>query len=435
MSDEIGIKELRVSGTAKKELHQGSEPGFATALPEVERRRMGTQGRQWQNDSVFPSVHVIRGSEAILRYREMLLSFSERCGQPGTMEDLTYFLSKPGLLKRVPSLFLVVNREHLKMEELRVEDLVGALFLYEYSLMGLGLRAFATNDRSGRGTMLALPFQRLKVAAIASRVLLDRGAHVMMLSFRVGSEAVNRVTAEGPTMKPIHGDKEDIREFQFLPSPRTTADWTQREREIPGYLALKESYDATLAGVGVKTRRNLRYYRRRAEAELGCTFVADVEIGEAELKVLNRECMYPVADRVALWRFRTMKDLMEPVIVGVKDKDGRWLSLLGGRRYDGRMEILWQMNRDGLNAYSLSTVMRSYCIDQEVERGTKRLYLEGGTPHSLHHSFVREELMDLVVMRRSWVAKAMRKLVTYRVGTDNELADILKSADFRWEPC
>ena len=428
-------KECRKSATSKEELQVNSKGGGATTVPQFERCLMGMQGIPWTEPAVFPSVHVIRGSDAILAHRKMLIDFSQRCGQPSTMEDLTYFLSKPGLLTRIPSLFLVVKRANLTVTELTVEDLEGALFLYEYSLMGVGLGGFATNDRSGRGTMLALPFQRLKVAAIASRVLLDRGAHLMMLSFRVGSEAVINDPADGPMMEPIYGDKEDIRDFRLPPSPRTTGDWTKREREIPGYLPLKESYDATLAGVGVKTRRNLRYYRRRAEAELGCVLVTDVKITDAELKSLNQQSMYPVADSVALWRFRIMLDLMEPVILGVKDKNGRWLSLLGGRRHDGRMEILWQMNRAGLNAYSLSTVMRSYCIEEEVTRGTKRLYLEGGTPHSLHHSFVREELVDLVVMRRSWVAKAMRKLVTYRVGTDNELANILRSKDFKWYPC
>src|SRR5579864_4343897 len=93
------------------------------------------------------ALHVVRGSENILAMREVLLVFSELCGQPGTMDDLSYFLSKPGLLTRVPCLFLVVKRSNLKLEELGVDDLIGALFLYEYSVLGYGIRAFATNDR------------------------------------------------------------------------------------------------------------------------------------------------------------------------------------------------------------------------------------------------------------------------------------------------
>jgi hypothetical protein len=367
-------------------------------------------------------VHVVRGIEAILRMRAMLLEFSERCYQSGTMEDLTYFLSKPGLLKRVPYLLLIPKRQNLKLEEVTVDGLMGALFLYEFNVFGFGLRAFASNDRSGRGTMLALPHHRLKVAAIASRVLLDRGAYVIMLSFRLG-------TGEA--------DKESMEMFEFPMSSHTslTAQWARREREIAGYLPLLESYDATLATIGQKTRRNLRYYRRRAEVQLECTLVPEVVIDVEEFLAFNRECMYPVADHVARWRLNTMKELTEPVMMGLKDKDGRWLSLLGGRRNKDRSEILWQMNRDGLSSLSLSTVMRSYCIEHEIQRGMKRLYMEGGTAHSVHHSFVREELMDLVVIRRSPIAMLMKKFAQHRVSPDNELADVLKDPETVWLSC
>ncbi|CAN5465724.1 hypothetical protein BH10ACI4_BH10ACI4_36180 [soil metagenome] len=385
----------------------------------LNRRRAMPEG----STSAFRyAVHVVRGREAILAMQGMLLEFSERCLQPGTMEDLTYFLSKPGLLKRVPNLFLIVKRQNLKLEEVGVDDLMGALFLYEFSVMGFGLRAFATNDRSGRGTMLALPMHRLKVAAIASRVLLDRGAYVIMLSFRLGS---------GET------DKESMDVFDFPSSSRSriTAEWARREREIAGYLPLLDTYDETLATIGQKTRRNLRYYRRRAEAQLGCVLIPEVQIGEEEFLAFNRECMYPVRDHVTRWRLQTMKDLKGPVIMGLKDQEGRWLSLLGGRRNKDRSEILWQMNRDGLSSFSLSTVMRSYCIEHEISMGMKRLYMEGGTAHSVHHSFVREELMDLVVVRRSPIAQMMKKFAQRRVSPDNELADVLKDNTIEWFPC
>ena len=368
------------------------------------------------------AVHVVRGSAAILSKRKMLVEFSEVCSQPGTMEDLSYFLSKPGLLKRVPYLFLIVKRPDLELEQIGIDDLMGALFLYEFSVLGFGLRAFATNDRSGRGTMLALPLYRLKVAAVASRFLLDRGAHIIMLSFRTGS---------GET------DKESLQIFKFPAAAhsRITAEWTRREREIAGYLPLLESYDATLATIGQKTRRNLRYYRRRAEAQLGSSLLTEVKIEVAEFLAFNRECMYPVTESVARWRLSTMNDLTEPIIMGVKDQQGRWLSLLGGRRNKDRTEILWQMNRKGLEAFSLSTVMRSYCIEHEIERGMRRLYMEGGTTHSVHHSFVREELMDLVVVRRSPIAMLMKKFAQHRVSPDNELAEILRDTTIEWSPC
>jgi hypothetical protein len=382
----------------------------------VERRKVNPRG--FAGPARY-ALHLARGSERILSMRELLIAFSERCGQPGTMDDLSYFLSKPGLLTRVPCLFLIVKRQNLKLEELRVDDLIGALFLYEYSVLGCGIRAFATNDRSGRGTMLALPEQRLKVASIAGRVLLDRGAHIVMLSFRAAGE---------------EADKEDILGLGILPSSRTTADWTWREREIAAYLPLEDSYEGTLATLGKKTRVNMRYYRRRAEAQLGCRFISEVMLKPDDFVQFNRECMYRVSDRVALWRLKTMQDLKDPVLMGMKDSNGRWLALLGGRRYRDRTEVLWQVNRDGYPTHSLSSVMRSYCIEHEVERGMKRLYFEGGTAHSIHHAFVREELVDLVAVRRSAVARVMKAVAKRRVSPDNELADVLKDPETVWLP-
>jgi hypothetical protein len=384
----------------------------------VFQRRRGTP--QSGAGQVRYALHVVRGSERILAMREMLIAFSELCGQPGTMDDLSYFLSKPGLLTRIPCLFLVVKRANLKLEELVVGDLLGAVFLYEFSVMGCGIRAFATNDRSGRGTMLALPEQRLKVASIASRVLLDRGAHIVMLSFRAAGE---------------EAEKEDILGLGIVPSSRITADWAWRERQIAAYLPLENGYEATLATLGRKTRVNMRYYRRRAEAQLGCRFIPEVMLTPEDFVQFNRECMYRVSDRVALWRLKTMQDLREPVLMGMKDSDGRWLALLGGRRYRDRTEVLWQVNRDGYSTHSLSSVMRSHCIEHEIERGMKRLYFEGGTAHSISHAFVREELVDLVAVRRSPVAWVMKKVARRRVSPDNELADVLRDPETVWLPC
>ena len=380
----------------------------------------------WHDDGdLCRVVHLVCGTEPILRMRSMLLEFSERCGQPGTMEDLPYFLSKPGLLERVPYLFLLVKRQDLRPDELAVDDLLGALILYEFRVLGQGLRAFASNDRSGRGTLLALPPLRMKMAGLVSRALLDRGAQMIMLSFRRGGGGSDIESERvGTGLFEVPGSSSSIR-----------AAWARREREIAGYLPLLESYDATLATMGQRTRRNLRYYRRRAETQLGCTLVSPVAIGRAEFLAFNRECMYPVRDQVALWRLNVMRELNGPVMLGLQDKDGRWLSLLGGRRNRDRTEILWQMNRDGLSSHSLSTVMRSWLIEHEIAHGMRRLYFEGGTAHSVNHSCVREELTDLVVVRRSWVASMMKRFARHRVYPDNELALVLKDENIPWYRC
>jgi hypothetical protein len=196
-------------------------------------------------------------------------------------------------------------------------------------------------------------------------------------------------------------------------------------REIPDYLPLLETFDATLARIGQRTRSNLRYYRRRAESQLGCNYVPEVTMEKAEFLAFNRECMYAVPDNVAAWRYDALRGLSVPVFMGMKDRDGRWLSLLGGRRNETETEILWQMNREGLAVHSLSLVMRSYFMEHEIAEGMRRMYIEGGTPHPMRFSFVKDSVTDLVVLRRSPLLMLMSRLAPYFVKHDNELATML----------
>jgi hypothetical protein len=366
-----------------------------------------------------PAVHIVEGQEKVLRLSETLMRFSERCCQRGSMHDLAYFLAKPGALPRVPIL-LLVGDAGLNLENLNLDDLLGAVLIFEHRVNGFRTGAYATNDRSGRGTLIARAPDRAGVAALTARALLDRGARLILMSFRATDEFGSAATID-PALLGRNG--------------RVVAYWAQRERIIPGYLHLATSVDQTLAGVGTRTRRNLRYYRRRAEAELGCSFVPRVKCSREEMLAFSRESMYPSREEVAAWRYDSLQGLGDPVFVGIKDGAGRWLSMLGGRRYLDRSEILWQLNRDGLEAYSLGTVMRAYFIENEIAHGSRRLYAEGGTPHTIKFSFVPEKLTDLVVVRNTLAAKLIQKIAQHYVSQDNELSKMLSVEDLDWLPC
>ena len=338
-------------------------------------------------------VHFVSGKEAVLRLSDRLIAFSERCGQSGSMHDLAYFLSKPGALPRTAHL-LLVGPADLNPENPDLDDLVGSVLIFEQRVCGIRVGAFATNDRSGRSTLIALAKDRCRVAALTSRALLDRGARLILMSFRASEQAESDAEID-PAL------------LGLAPNGKVAARWAQRERIIPGYLPLSNSVDGTLAAIGVRTRRNLRYYRRRAEAELGCVFLPRIDITRAEVLAFNRKCMYAVPAKVAGWRYDSLQGLKDPIFMGIKDREGRWLSVLGGRRYLDRSEILWQLNRDGLGAYSLGTVVRAYFIEHEIGQGSRRLYAEGGTPHSIRFSFVPEKLTDLILVRQSGAARAM----------------------------
>ncbi len=358
------------------------------------------------------TIHIVPEVDSIVRLLPVLDRLSARCGQAGVMDDLHYFLSKPGTLRRVPHLLLVSNVPVLNPDRLTADDLVGAVLLYKYKVLGCSIGMFSTNDRSGRGSLVAPAELRSAMAEWVTRRLMDRGALAVLISFRDGNtdgkpDRNNRLSSGAAVVD----DK--------------TARWVWRQRETPDYLPLAETYDGTLAKIGQRTRRNMRYYRKRAEAELGCVFLPSAEISKREFLDFNRECMYAVSAKVASWRYDSLRDIGTPLFMGLKDKEGRWLSLLGGRRHRGGTEILWQMNRDSLSAYSLSIVMRSYFMEHEIGHGMMKLYMEGGTAHPMRFSFVNDEVTDLVVVRRSRLAFLVPALAKLFIKPDNELALLL----------
>ena len=119
-------------------------------------------------------IHIVRGREAVLRMQPMLQKLSDRCGLQGAMDDLLYFLSKPGALKRTPCLLLILKNPRTDVNTLTEDDLVGAVLLYQYRVMGCSIRMYTSNDRSGRGALVAPAALRSAVAEKVSRELLSR---------------------------------------------------------------------------------------------------------------------------------------------------------------------------------------------------------------------------------------------------------------------
>ncbi len=349
------------------------------------------------------TIHIVRGGDSILRLQRVLADLSARCGQPGVMDDVGYFLSKPGTLRRVPHLLLFSKAPVL--------------------VLGCGIGIFSTNDRSGRGTLVAPAALRSSMAEMATRSLMDRGVLAVLISFRDGDTANPK---KGPDKsQPVGGSTAGGSTVVGSTANDKTARWVWRQRETPDYLQMEETFDGTLAKIGTRTRRNIRYYRKRAEAELGCVFLPLVQIGKREFLDFNRECMYAVPAKVASWRYESLKYLETPLFMGIKDRGGRWLSLLGGRRHHDGTEILWQMNRSGLSAYSLSIVMRAYFMEHEIAHGMTKLYMEGGTAHPMRFSFVNDKVTDLVVVRRSRLGLVVPTLAHLFIKPDNDLALML----------
>jgi hypothetical protein len=333
------------------------------------------------------------------------------------MDYLEYFLTATENLKKTPYLVLMASRSDVGVSELRAEDLKGAVLVYEYRVLGFGSSLFTTCDFNGSRAVIAPAALRRQVSAAVCRYLMERGAQVVLLSLEPGSAESCQICFE----EAMVGERKRW--------------WTTRTRKVGATLALQETLDATLARMGKHTRRNLRYHRRKAEAELECSFANDVRsmLTMEQLMELNHASTHPVTQPILERRYETLKAMEGFFCVGLKQTGGQWISLLGGRRHHGVTEIDWQMNREGLAKYSVGTVIRSYLIEYETAIGTNKLFFEGGTPHTMRHSFLSEEAMDIIVMNRSLFVFLLRRAARWLRPEKNFLLQTLLSPAVKWQ--
>ena len=371
-------------------------------------------------EPVEPTLRLLRGSPAILAVQPMLADLAAQCDQAGEADNLAYFLSTPDALKKTPYLLLIGASRHRP---------AGAVLLFEYRFGPLATRVFSTADISGRRSVLARPELRAETAALAARTLIQRGAQVVHVTF---SETHSGAGQKRDPPAELSSAESQIALELGAGKGLLPREWTFAHRDVPTYLALHETYDKTLAAIGKRTRTHLRYYRRRSELDLGATFVPEVKLTLEEFLAFNRECMYAVPQELAAWRFRSLSTVAGGALRGVHDGLGRWLSMVGLRRQNGFAEIDWQMNRDALPTYSLSTVMRSYLIEHEVAQGSTRLYFEGGTWQPIVHSFTNERLGELSMRRRSLYSRLLTRFASRVFPSRNYLGQTLSNPEIRW---
>ena len=377
---------------------------------------------------------VFKGRGSILRFQPLLAKLAERSGLTGEANSLDYFLSTPDAIKKVPYLLLIGNASASTWNENTGAGLEGAVLLFEYRTRLRGTRVLSTADSTGRRNVLATPDSRARIAAFAARKLLQNGAQVVRIAF---SETHRGTTARGQYQDhfvfPAAGECASSIAAEFRHgSSRRHGQWTFSEEEAPLYLPLLEDFDKTRARIGQRTRSNLRYYRRRAEQDLGASFVPKVNISLPEFLRFNAECTYAVPAELATWRYHSLRSLAHSALSGVRDRDGRWLSLVGMRRNGRYVELDWQMNRAHMPTASLATVMRSYLIEHEIRLGNTRLYIEGGTPQPIGFSFLKERVGELIVKKRSLYVAALERSASRVFPAKNRLAQCLGNPSVKW---
>ncbi len=363
---------------------------------------------------------VLRGKPEILSVSPMLAELALRCGQPGAMGWIDYFFSLREFHWKTPYLVLL-GRGCLDRENLRVEDLKGAVLLFEYSIFGIGTGVFATVDSSAFRSVVAPVAQRAAAAALASQALLRRGAQIVITTY---DDAARELPGEA------------LVEAAARPFRSAVL-----RRSVAKTLVLEDTYAATLAKLGKATRFNLGYYRRRLLAKLACTFVPDARgmLNERELHIVNANCLNPVPFALFKLQYEAACTLPGGFLLGLRGPGGEWIGLIGGWRQANATVLHWQTNISGYEKASIGTVMRSFFIEHEIARGARTLTFYGGTPHSMQHSFVQDQAVDLVLRRDTLRASVLVLLgrviaaVQSLLGPVNFVAETLRAAAPRWQ--
>jgi Acetyltransferase (GNAT) domain len=306
------------------------------------------------NRSADCSVVILRGSRAVAGAELEIEELRAGTGQANNpLLRLAFFLGRVRLFPgNQPVVLLVRSAEALK----------GAVYLYEKTFCGVGtgyLRGF--DHLTGESSVVAHPEACAWILQFAIQQLF------LQTHARVAWATVSQGTAELAT-----GSREERHHIQMEISSIC------REHR----LSLRETFDATLSRFGQHTRRNLRYYRRRAEKELKATFLPALTTQESDeaLQQLSEASFQPFPVSQAEWRKMDGLLRTQPgyFAVGLR-ANGEWLSYLVGMRTGDLTYVLMQMNHNGFARYSLSTVLRSYFFEYEIGLGQAEIKFVNGT--------------------------------------------------------
>jgi Acetyltransferase (GNAT) domain len=300
------------------------------------------------------SLQVLRGFDAIRKAAAQIAELRELTGQGNNpLLRLEFFLGRVRLFPgNLPVVLLLRSAQSLE----------GVVYLYEKTLCGLPtgyLRGF--DHLTGESCVIAhAPSRAVLLKLALHQLFVETNARVAWATVCQGS------------VEPM------VNSHLARNALRLETSSIVREH----CLKLSGTFAATLGRFGQHTRRNLRYYRRRAERELNVTFHPNLsaeESGQA-LQQLSQSSFQPFPDSLSEWG--KMAGLLQSqpgyFAMGLR-ADGEWISYLVGMRTAGLTWVLMQMNHNRYARHSLSTVLRSYFFEHEIERGQIEIKFVNGT--------------------------------------------------------
>ena len=171
-------------------------------------------------------------------------------------------------------------------------------------------------------------------------------------------------------------------------------------------LILPGSYEEFLNALGKSTRRNFRRYRRQFEAD-GNYYIDKVQVEEFSEAACQLSCesRIPSDDKALRDLLKVLPTLQQPFLTGLRNRNGKWLAILGGACGAGGVTLFIQANSDRAHSReSLSVVLRGHAIETLIQKGIRELRFSGTSSYPLaRYSHYVPELATWLDSRRfSW---------------------------------
>ena len=171
--------------------------------------------------------------------------------------------------------------------------------------------------------------------------------------------------------------------------------------EFHSHLELARTYDEFLGKFRSHARHNFCRYRRRSELA-GNEFCPDLSFADfcAAAKGLFPKETYARHESNFHQCVAMIEAMPSQILVGLRRSTGEWVSLAGGWYAGDRAVLNMQLNDRTCAKESVSLVLRSYLIEQLINRGIREVVFLAGTSAPLSYYIThREEYMTYVDSR------------------------------------
>lgn len=271
--------------------------------------------------------------------------------------------------------------------------LIGVVYCKQRKILGL-----PTGMLYGDATLSAMV-----LSAPEDRACVFRSAMIALLQRR-GFRAIRLL------VPPEGAEREALEEIRAL----IPVDMSYAAGENHCSLDVGLSYDSFLERMGQRTRRNLRYYRRRFE-QSGHTYVPEMSSAEfmTAVEALLKKSVIGANPNGVARAMQIISSVDRPFFSGLRHRDGSWLSVIGGWYEKDHLMIFFQMNDDQDHASSsLSLVMRGYAIEDLIRRGIQTMVFWAGVGDPLRRYCTPVPALKAYVDDRSLLWSASRALLT-----------------------